>query len=48
LDDQDAYSPRVAIVEFSVPEPSSGALIAGAGLMLVAACRRRAKSAVPR
>jgi hypothetical protein len=48
LDDQDAYSPRVAIVEFSVPEPSSGALIAGAGFVLVTACRRQGKSEVPR
>jgi hypothetical protein len=48
LDDYDDFSPRLAIVEFSVPEPSSGALIAGAGLMLVAACRRRGKSEVPR
>ena len=48
LDDYDDFSPRLAIVEFSVPEPSSVALIAGAGLMLVAACRRRGKSEVPR
>jgi hypothetical protein len=48
LDDYDDFSPRLAIIEFSVPEPSSGALIAGAGLMLVAACRRRGKSEVPR
>jgi hypothetical protein len=49
LDDHDNYVPRLAIVEFSlIPEPSSATLIAGAGLMLVAACRRRAKSAVPR
>lgn len=44
LDDYDDFSPRLAIVEFSVPEPSSAALIASAGLMLVAASRRRAKS----
>ena len=39
---------RFGIVEFSlVPEPSSATLIASAGLMLVAACRRRGKSEVP-
>ena len=48
LDDRMQWSPRLAIVEFSVPEPSSGALIATAGSMLVAACRRQAKSATRR
>ena len=48
LDDNDRFSPRFGLVEFSVPEPSSGALIASAGSMLVAACRRRAKSAARR
>ena len=43
LDDGDYYSPRLAIVEFSlVPEPSSATLTASATLMLVAAYRRRA------
>lgn len=45
LDDYDDFSPRLAIVEFSViPEPSSATLISSAGLMLVAACRRRAEA----
>ena len=48
LDDNGDFSPRLAIVEFSVPEPSSGALTAIAGSMLVAACRRRSKSAARR
>ena len=48
LDDGGRWSPRYGIVEFSVPEPSSGALTAIAGSMLVAACRRRSKSAARR
>ena len=43
FEDNSRSSPRFGLVEFSViPEPSSAALIASAGLMLVAACRRRA------
>jgi hypothetical protein len=41
LEDNSRSSPRLGIVEFSLPEPTSGALIASAGLMLIAACRRR-------
>lgn len=47
-DDTTIFVPRMGLVEFSVPEPSSATLTAGAGLMLVAACRRRGKSEVPR
>ncbi|QDT71002.1 hypothetical protein I41_01570 [Lacipirellula limnantheis] len=43
-DPNSSFSPHLAIVEFSVPEPSVGALITIAGSMLVASCRRRAKS----
>ena len=45
VDDGQSFSPRLGLVEFSlIPEPSSATLIASAGLMLVAACRRRAEA----
>jgi len=48
-DDTTIFVPRMGLVEFSViPEPSSVTLTATGGLMLVAGCRRRAKSGAGR